>query len=270
MTYLTTWTSLHPEILYVIILAYLIVVFYLPVHVRRKHNFMPYWYRLHGLISLFLLIMLIPEMIRILIRGWSWAVCDRDTFFTAPLSGWAVNLFFFSKFLDLAETVLIVLDDRRPLPIHLLHHFSTLYFVWKSIAGEVALLRPLVTVNLAAHVLLFSYLTPHKFFHIRPCYTSVALSQMAQFVVCLFGCLRAHSVISSGKECHITRPWLQITTAGVLGFLFLFADFYHQKYVKFRRERACLGKHSSRERVNKQAHELRSVDKVSSPLHPSL
>ncbi|CAJ0578269.1 unnamed protein product, partial [Mesorhabditis spiculigera] len=264
MSRLTVWASRNLPLLYALLILYLAIVVYLPGRVRYKHNVMPYWYRIHGIISLVLLVLLTPDfLISMVARGWSRTVCDRASYYSAPLSGWAVNLFFVSKLLDFGETVLIVFDDRRPLPIHIFHHFCTFHFFWTSIAGEVALLRPLILSNLGAHVLLFAYLTPLKFCGIHPCYLSVAFSQLVQFVVGFLACTQAYWVIYSGAECHVSRSWLAVTTAGIIAFLFLFADFYHQKYLKFRQERAGLQEQKEREKVElREVQELRSFERV--------
>ncbi|VDM57403.1 unnamed protein product [Angiostrongylus costaricensis] len=73
-------------------------------------------------------------------------------------------LFVFTKLLDLVETVLIILEGRQPLLIHIFHHVITLLFTWHKRS-----FRWFVFINLFSHVILYSYLSPKKF-GIAPCW----------------------------------------------------------------------------------------------------
>ncbi|VDO62887.1 unnamed protein product [Haemonchus placei] len=86
-------------------------------------------------------------------------------------------LFVFTKLLDLVETVLIVLEGRRPLLIHIFHHVVTLLFTWNSYSYHNSLGRWFATINLFSHVILYSYLSPKKF-GIAPCWLFVAFSEL--------------------------------------------------------------------------------------------
>ncbi|VDP55712.1 unnamed protein product [Heligmosomoides polygyrus] len=101
----------------------------------------------------------------------------HNHFVPGTVSGTVMFLFVFTKVLDLAETVLIVLEGRKPLLIHIFHHVITLLFTWHSYSQQNSLGRWFVFINLFSHVILYSYLSPKKF-GIAPCWLFVAFSEL--------------------------------------------------------------------------------------------
>ncbi|KAK6019840.1 GNS1/SUR4 family protein [Ostertagia ostertagi] len=233
------WMANHTTHVWLIAACYLGFVLTAPGKIVKKHGLLPQWYYYNGLLQLCLLVAFLPTLLfSLLIGGWRDSVCRNHSLYTGVVSGTVMFLFVFTKLLDLAETVLIVLEGRHPLLIHIFHHVVTLLFTWNSYSHHSSLGRWFVAVNLFSHVILYSYLSPKKF-GIAPCWLFVAFTQVYQLVFCLILCFTAQSEIDEGRKCDVDPGRLSLDKFVSAVFFFIFADFYHVKYRKFRETHDC-------------------------------
>ncbi|EYC43766.1 hypothetical protein Y032_0481g2253 [Ancylostoma ceylanicum] len=301
------WTADHTPHVWLISACYLGFVLTAPGKIVMKHGLLPQWYYYNGLLQLCLLVAFVPHVTFSLTAGWRDSVCCNHSLYSGALSGTVMFLFVFSKLLDLAETVLIILEGRQPLLIHIFHHIITLLVTWHSyshhhslgsrashgadnasreglvwpaearvkpwpsakigrtrcravdacgcVADAEVRLRPssvvmrdahtfedifgwFVFINLFSHVILYSYLSPKKF-GIAPCWLFVAFTQVYQLVFCLIICFTAQNVIDEGGKCDVDPGRLSLDKFVAAVFFFIFADFYHVKYRKFRETHEC-------------------------------
>ncbi|WKY07291.1 hypothetical protein Q1695_007043 [Nippostrongylus brasiliensis] len=232
------WISAHTSHVWLLSACYLGFVLTAPGKVVKKHGLLPKWYYYNGLFQLCLLVAFIPQVLLGLSGGWRDSVCSNHSLYTGTISGNVMFLFVFSKALDLVETVLIVLEGRRPLLIHIFHHIITLLFTWHSYGQRSSLGRWFVFINLFSHVILYSYLSPKKF-GIAPCWLFVAFTQVYQLIFCLIICFTAQNVIDEGGKCDVDPNRLALDKFVTAVFFFIFADFYHVKYRKFRETHDC-------------------------------
>uniref|UniRef100_A0A8R1EVE9 Elongation of very long chain fatty acids protein n=1 Tax=Caenorhabditis japonica TaxID=281687 RepID=A0A8R1EVE9_CAEJA len=108
-----------------------------------------------------------------------------------------------SKVVDLFETMLLLVEGRRPLKIHIFHHFLSLSYAFTFYSLGFAIHRWIVFFNLCAHVILYSYLSGAKLFQSwTPCWVAVAASQMLQLILPLFVTL---SVAAPIRACRTKR-----------------------------------------------------------------
>ncbi|KAK6012071.1 hypothetical protein OSTOST_22787, partial [Ostertagia ostertagi] len=127
------WMANHTTHVWLIAACYLGFVLTAPGKIVKKHGLLPQWYYYNGLLQLCLLVAFLPTLLfSLLIGGWRDSVCRNHSLYTGVVSGTVMFLFVFTKLLDLAETVLIVLEGRHPLLIHIFHHVVTLLFTWNS------------------------------------------------------------------------------------------------------------------------------------------
>ncbi|KAK6751074.1 hypothetical protein RB195_002818 [Necator americanus] len=232
------WIADHTPHVWLISACYLGFVLTAPGKIVMKHGMLPQWYYFNGLLQLCLLLAFVPQVTFSLGSGWRDSVCCNHSLYTGVISGTVMFLFVFTKLLDLAETVLIILDGRQPLLIHIFHHIITLLFTWHSYSHHHSLGRWFVFINLFSHVILYSYLSPKKF-GIAPCWLFVAFTQVYQLVFCLIICFTAQNVIDEGGKCDVDPGRLSLDKFVAAVFFFIFADFYHVKYRKFRETHEC-------------------------------
>jgi elongation of very long chain fatty acids protein 6 len=72
-------------------------------------------------------------------------------------TGLAVQLFIFSKFPELIDTVFITLRKRPLLFLHWYHHFTVLLFCWISYATESGAGLYFVSMNYSVHAIMYFY-----------------------------------------------------------------------------------------------------------------
>uniref|UniRef100_A0A0K0D094 Elongation of very long chain fatty acids protein n=1 Tax=Angiostrongylus cantonensis TaxID=6313 RepID=A0A0K0D094_ANGCA len=142
----------HAPHIWVISACYLCFVLTAPGKVVMKHGLLPHWYvsiqskgrnwsstfkgfryYLNGILHLCLLIAFVPQTLFSLAGGWRDSVCCNYSLYSGLISGTVMFLFVFTKLLDLVETVLIILEGRQPLQIHIFHHVITLLFTWHKL-----------------------------------------------------------------------------------------------------------------------------------------
>ncbi|EYC43765.1 hypothetical protein Y032_0481g2253 [Ancylostoma ceylanicum] len=199
------WTADHTPHVWLISACYLGFVLTAPGKIVMKHGLLPQWYYYNGLLQLCLLVAFVPHVTFSLTAGWRDSVCCNHSLYSGALSGTVMFLFVFSKLLDLAETVLIILEGRQPLLIHIFHHIITLLVTWHSYSHHHSLGRWFVFINLFSHVILYSYLSPKKF-GIAPCWLFVAFTQVYQLVFCLIICFTAQNYNTAPNLCKKDAP----------------------------------------------------------------
>ena len=87
-----------------------------------------------------------------------------NTVATAPITSWGigatglwVQLFVFSKFPELLDTMFLVLRKRRVVFLHWYHHVTVLLYCWHSYAVEAPQTLWFVAMNYTVHWVMYGY-----------------------------------------------------------------------------------------------------------------
>ena len=147
-------------------------------------------------------------------------------------TGLWVQLFIFSKPLELFDTYFIVVRKRPLIFLHWYHHVTVLLFCWHSYAFESSTGLFFVAMNYSVHSIMYGYYylaaarKRPKWFN--PLYITIA--QILQMVVGVFVCCSAIYFKTHSAECHI--PMDNILSGAVMygSYFVLFFLFAIEKY----------------------------------------
>ncbi|CAL2029463.1 unnamed protein product [Caenorhabditis brenneri] len=208
---------------------------------RPSHNsdrsYLKEWYYYNCTFQLGLGLLMIPDIIISFYNGWHYSVCQSGTLYTGFLSGTVVFIWTITKVVDLFETMLLLYDARRPLTIHIIHHFLSLSYAFTFYSLNFAIHRWIVFFNLTAHVFLYAYLSGFKILNRwTPCWVAVCSSQMLQLILPFIASLSAAGKMARGTQCDANVLGIFTLQIGLAVMILLFAEFYWSRLQEFRKK----------------------------------
>ncbi|CAL1154401.1 unnamed protein product [Cladocopium goreaui] len=101
----------------------------------------------------------VPQLVGALMEyGFAYTVCRRAVFYygNGPAGFW-VCLFIFSKYLELIDTVFLVMRKRKVRFLHWYHHFSVLLYCWHAYTWEMPTGLYFAAMNYTVHAVMYFY-----------------------------------------------------------------------------------------------------------------
>lgn len=195
-----------------------------------------------SVLSLVLFLFLALEILNLSLQtSLPYVFCDYEVFFS--VKGPIVFFYFINflfKFVELFDTVLIVLRGKTLIFLHVYHHAATLVLCYSQLIAQSCMQWVVIAINLFVHIFLYYY-----YFQVergnkvwwKKYLTSL---QIVQFFIALFACFgalgsRKFYEMTEGKHfyhCHgdYASSWFGIGI--LLSYLFLFIQLYFQLYRK--------------------------------------
>ena len=175
----------------------------------------------------------VPELFHVLqTYGIKFSVCN-PSFYVGPTGFW-VLLYTWSKVYELGDTLFIVFRKQPLIFLHWYHHLATMIYTFLSYKDFIALGRWGITMNYTIHAIMYSHYTLRALRIRVPRVVSVILTSLQLTQMALGVSLNAWTflLVSAGEPCQQTYLNNCVSFLMYLSYLALFANFFHNKYIK--------------------------------------
>jgi len=232
---------------------------WVPVLVAALYTAFVRRYGTPGLHSLWVQMQVDPEDLAFTFRAWNMGLCAfalwgvyqthpyllhlfdwLESCEPPPLSGEegrAMAAFTMSKFVELGDTLFLVLRGRNVRFIHSFHHASVLLLTWYLFVTKASIGPVFVAMNYLVHVLLYLYYVamslPWTVAAAKQCAPVVTMAQILQMVVGLFVSLNTLRIkVQDAQTCHTSVQGALFATTVYGIYLVLFGNLWVQLYGK--------------------------------------
>ncbi|RSH90422.1 hypothetical protein EHS25_001027 [Saitozyma podzolica] len=168
-------------------------------------------FQIHNLIltsgSLVLLLLMLEEIVPLYFKhGFYWSICHPAAFTPRLISFYMVN--YYIKYVELIDTVFLVLKKKPLQFLHVFHHAATAVLCYTQLEGETSVQWVVITLNLTVHVIMYYYYyatTGGAKIWWKKYLTTL---QITQFVIDLFIVYFASTCLFSHRLRHNAYPSL--------------------------------------------------------------
>lgn len=157
------------------------------------------------------------------------AVCSDAKWYSRGAVGAVSTAFTFSKFVELVDTLFLVLRRRVLTGLHTFHHAATLLLTWRLFVKRASTGLVFIAMNALVHTVMYAYfaamLFPVARLVLRPRSQWITAMQIAQMAIGVVVNLAVANEITSGRICHVSP--LCVAAAGALYtvYMILFVQF---------------------------------------------
>lgn len=152
-----------------------------------------------------------------------------NALWNAGLSYWSF-LFYLSKYVELLDTHLLLVKQKKPSYLHLYHHALTIYCAYWLQLSHTSVSFLFVSLNASVHTIMYSYYALTLLSIRFPLKHLITTLQMLQFVVGIV--LALPMFLLQNAQCALLTQKLALSAIilHVLYLLYLFANFYNATY----------------------------------------
>ena len=174
----------------------------------------------------------IPELIHVWSNyGLHHAICTENV--KDGVIGFWLAAFVFSKFLELGDTLFIVLRKQKLIFLHWYHHSTVLFSVCHNTLTPLSTARWFMTANYAIHFLMYGYYALRARGVRVPKVAAMVITtlQLIQMVIGVGVTWYAWNEQNAGRSCSVDRKTLVISFICYGSYFVLFANFFANAYL---------------------------------------
>ncbi|WVN88069.1 uncharacterized protein L203_103268 [Cryptococcus depauperatus CBS 7841] len=186
-----------------------------------------------------LLALMLEEIVPMYFKhGFFWSICNTSAFTPRLITYYMVNYYF--KYLELIDTVFLVLKKKPLAFLHVFHHAATAILCFTQLEGQTSVQWVVITLNLTVHVIMYYYYYATAGGAKIWWKKYLTTLQITQFIIDLFIVFFASYSHFAAKHTHLPAvgdcagsEGAALFGCGLLSsYLFLFIAFYKATYKK--------------------------------------
>lgn len=232
------WTIVLPAII-----LYLLFIYFAREWMKSRNKYslkstLIIWNSLLAVFSFWGAIRSVPELLTTLNqKGLNHAICQPPVMH--PTYGLAVAAFILSKFVELGDTVFIVLRKQKLIFLHWYHHVTVLFCVCFTVNYNLSTVRWYVSTNYTVHSVMYSYYALKALGVNVPRIISIFITtgQLAQMVIAFAITAYAAFEKTSGRQCLVDPVNIGLGIICYGSYFILFGRFFYFAYCTSRQSR---------------------------------
>ena len=139
-----------------------------------------------------------------------------------------------SKFIELFDTLFIVLRKQKLIFLHYYHHVTVFIHAWVMYSQQSSGLVWPAMINVAVHSAMYLYFAVKASGRNPPKWISKVLTsiQLVQFFTGMYLCYKVFGVFQVNKTCNANLMQLAIGVFLYVSYIVLFMDFFYRSYIQ--------------------------------------
>ncbi|OWZ34191.1 fatty acid elongase [Cryptococcus neoformans AD2-60a] len=152
-----------------------------------------------------LLALMLEEIIPLFLKhGFFWSICNTSAFTPRLVTFYMINYYF--KYVELIDTVFLVLKKKPLAFLHVFHHAATAVLCYTQLNGETSVQWVVITLNLTVHVIMYYYYYATAGGAKIWWKKYLTTLQITQFIIDLFIVFFASTLLFSHRYSHNQYP----------------------------------------------------------------
>jgi len=231
------YMALHWKLPIYVSVVYMIVIFGLQRFLKNRSPLnvqlpLALWNLGLGIFSILGFMRIAPELFKVLASpdGFHRSVCSREGL-NEPMAYWSI-IFALSKYVELGDTLFIVLRKQPLILLQYYHHCTALVLAWQIVPYAEPITRYLGIMNYGVHSIMYPYFVCKalKIYIPRSISKSITFLQLLQMIVAVSINAYSQFVISSGQPCARDQKSINWIWAIYGSYVFLFGQFFYTSY----------------------------------------